>query len=91
LEELSLGRKEVAGKEYLVTTHLEKVFDHLLAPLGAVRPPSSIQEALALYLDARAERRFWNPFAETWSGGSAGSSSTELITGFGSTLVLLQL
>jgi predicted nucleotidyltransferase len=57
---LWLRGKEVAGKADLVATHLQKVFDHLLAPLGAERPPSSIREALVLYSDARtrAERRF---------------------------------
>lgn len=57
---LWLRGKEVAGKADLVATHLQKVFDHLLAPLGAERPPSSIREALVFYLDARtrAERRF---------------------------------
>jgi len=57
---LWLRGKEAAGKGDLVAIHLEKVFDHLLAPLGAERPPSSIREALALYLEARtrAERRF---------------------------------
>jgi hypothetical protein len=57
---LWLKAKETAGKEELVATHLEKVFDHLLGPLGAERPPSSIREALTLYLEgrARAERRF---------------------------------
>jgi hypothetical protein len=57
---LWLKSKEAAEKGDLVATHLERVFDHLLSPLGAERPPSSIQEALALYLDARAcaERRF---------------------------------
>jgi hypothetical protein len=51
---LWLRGKEAAGKGDLVAAHLEKAFDHLLAPLGAERPPPSIQDALALYLDARA-------------------------------------
>jgi hypothetical protein len=57
---LWLSGKEAAAKGDLVATHLERLFHHLLAPLGAERPPSSIREALALYLDARAlaERRF---------------------------------
>jgi hypothetical protein len=57
---LWLKGKDAAGKSDLVATHLEKAFDHLLAPLGAEHPPSSIREALALYLEARmhAERRF---------------------------------
>jgi len=57
---LWLRGKEVAGKADLVATNLDKLFDHLLAPLGSERPPSSIREALALYRAARtrAERRF---------------------------------
>jgi predicted nucleotidyltransferase len=57
---LWLKSKEMAGKADLVAAHLEKAFDHLLAPLGAESPPSSIREAVAVYLEGRscAERRF---------------------------------
>lgn len=57
---LWLKAKEAAGKAELVVTHLERAFDHVLAPLGAERAPSSIQQAVAFYLEGRgrAERRF---------------------------------
>ena len=43
-----------------MTAELEKLFVHLLAPLGAERAPSSIAEAVAWYRAGRdrAERRF---------------------------------
>jgi hypothetical protein len=57
---LWLRGKEEAGKEDLVVAELDKAFDHLLGPLGVRTAPSSIREALALYLNGRAqaERRF---------------------------------
>jgi hypothetical protein len=57
---LWLRGKEAGGKAQLVGNELEKLFDHLLAPLGARRRPSSITEAIALYREARdrAEREF---------------------------------
>jgi hypothetical protein len=57
---LWLSSKEAAGKDTVVTAELDKLFDHLLAPLGLNRRPSSIAEAITAYRDARdrAEREF---------------------------------
>ena len=57
---LWLRGKEAAGKSELVAVELGKLFEHLLAPLGVERPPSSIAEAVASYRAerGRAERRF---------------------------------
>lgn len=57
---LWLGSKEAAGKEDLVASELEKLFQHLLAPLGVGQIPASLSAAVAEYRDARAEaeRRF---------------------------------
>jgi hypothetical protein len=50
---LWLRGKETSGKRDLVTTELQKLFDHLLQPLGVEQVPSSIAEALVLYRAAR--------------------------------------
>lgn len=57
---LWLRSKEAGGKEELVGAELQKLFDHLLAPLGVERVPSSIAEAVESYRAARerAEERF---------------------------------
>jgi len=57
---LWLRSKEAAGKEELVTAELEKLFGHLLRPLGAKGRPHTVAEAVATYRDGRAaaERRF---------------------------------
>jgi hypothetical protein len=57
---LWLRAKGAAGKEEQVEAELEKLFGHLLAPLGVDAPPSSVAEAVDSYLAARqrAERRF---------------------------------
>ena len=57
---LWLRSKEAAGKGELVTAELEKLFGHLLEPLGAEQKPLSIAEAVEAYRGARgrAERRF---------------------------------
>lgn len=57
---LWLRSKEAAGKEELVTTELEKLYVHLLEPLGATRRPRSVADAVGIYREARAdaERRF---------------------------------
>ncbi len=57
---LWLRGKEASGKADLVASELDKLFDHLLAPLGVKHPPRSIGDALASYRRARedAERRF---------------------------------
>jgi hypothetical protein len=41
---LWLSSKEAAGKDTVVTAELDKLFGHLLAPLGVNRRPSSIAE-----------------------------------------------
>ena len=57
---LWLRGKEAARKDELVASELEKLFQHLLGPLGAQAVPSSIAEAVEAYGAARegAERRF---------------------------------
>jgi hypothetical protein len=52
---LWLRGKEAAGKHDLVTMELQKLFVHLLQPLGVERVPSSIAEATASYRRARDE------------------------------------
>jgi hypothetical protein len=57
---LWLRGKEAAGKDELVAAELEKLFGHLLGPLGAEAAPSSVAGAVESYLAARdrTERRF---------------------------------
>jgi hypothetical protein len=57
---LWLRSKETARKGELVNGELEKLFRHLLAPLGVRRTPESVAAAAAAYREARAraERRF---------------------------------
>lgn len=57
---LWLRGKEASGKSDLVATELDKLFDHLLAPLDVKRRPSSIVEAITSYQNARdrAEQHF---------------------------------
>ena len=50
---LWLRGKERSGKEELVAAELEKLFVHLLRPLGVERVPSSVAEAVELYRPAR--------------------------------------
>ena len=50
---LWLRAKERAGKDELVATELEKLFGHLLRPLGVERVPASVAEAVELYRPAR--------------------------------------
>ena len=54
-----LAAKEVAGKQRLVATELQKMHAHLLGPLGVGELPSSIDHAVAAYIPAlhRAEER----------------------------------
>jgi hypothetical protein len=56
---LWLRSKEAAGKREQTDAELEKLFRHLLGPLGATTKPGSVAEAVAVYRDARAtaERR----------------------------------
>ena len=57
---LWLDSKSAAGKNTVVAAELEKLFEHLLEPLGAGRRPSSIAEAVVAYRTGRdrAERTF---------------------------------
>jgi hypothetical protein len=57
---LWLRSKEAAGKRELVASELEKLFRHLLGPLGVTTRPDSVAAAVAAYRDARAtaELRF---------------------------------
>ena len=57
---LWLRSKHASGNLELVAGELEKLFDHLLLPLGVGRRPMSIAEAITQYRDARddAEKRF---------------------------------
>jgi hypothetical protein len=50
---LWLRPKEASGKRELVAAELEKLFDHLLQPLGADRVPTSVADAVELYRPAR--------------------------------------
>ena len=50
---LWLRGKESGGKDELVAAELEKLFVHLLRPLGVERVPSSVADAVELYLPAR--------------------------------------
>ena len=50
---LWLRSKERSGKDELVEGELEKLFVHLLRPLGVARAPSSVAEAVELYRPAR--------------------------------------
>src|SRR4051812_7171182 len=57
---LWLSGKEAAGKRTLVAAELQKLYEHLLAPLAVRRQPRSLPAAIAAYRDARAqaEQRF---------------------------------
>jgi Nucleotidyltransferase domain len=57
---LWLSSKAASGKRELVRAELEKLHDHLLAPLGVKAAPATIGEAVSVYRPARAraERRF---------------------------------
>ena len=50
---LWLRAKERSGKDELVATELEKLFVHLLRPLGVERVPASVVDAVELYRPAR--------------------------------------
>jgi hypothetical protein len=57
---LWLAGKEARGTKNMVTKELEKMYGHLLAPLGCARSPGSIEEAVRDYLAAfkRQKSRF---------------------------------
>jgi hypothetical protein len=50
---LWLRGKERSGKDEVVSAELEKLFVHLLRPLGVGRVPSSVVDAVELYRPAR--------------------------------------
>jgi predicted nucleotidyltransferase len=50
---LWLHSKEVSGKSELVSAELDKLWRHLLRPLGTSKPPATLAEALSSYLEAR--------------------------------------
>lgn len=50
---LWLSSKDARGKREVVAAELEKLFDHLLAPLGVGSRPSSVEEAVVAYAAAR--------------------------------------
>jgi hypothetical protein len=57
---LWLASKNTAGKHDLVSAELQKLFEHLLEPLGVEQRPSSLRDAVGAYRLARkqAEDRF---------------------------------
>ena len=57
---LWLRGKQPRGKAELISSELDKLFDHLLAPLDVKRRPTSVTDAIASYQHARdqAEERF---------------------------------
>jgi hypothetical protein len=57
---LWLASKNAAGKHDLVSAELQKLFEHLLEPLGVEQRPSSLRDAVGAYRLARkqAEDRF---------------------------------
>ena len=52
---LWLRAKEASGKADLVESELQKLFGHLLGPLGAEKAPSSVAEAVESYRSLRAQ------------------------------------
>jgi hypothetical protein len=72
---LWLRSKEEARKRDVVAAELEKLFGHLLGPLGATTRPRSVAEAVAVYRDARAaaERRFGQEVPRELETAVAGS------------------
>ena len=50
---LWLTSKEASGKNELVSAELDKMWRHLLRPLGIGEPPSALDKALWSYLEAR--------------------------------------
>ena len=50
---LWLRSKEASGKGELVSAELDKMWRHLLGPLGTLEPPATLGETLSSYLEAR--------------------------------------
>jgi predicted nucleotidyltransferase len=57
---LWLLSKEAAGQADLVRSELDKMYVHLLGPMGLAAPPATLDDAMGRYLEARdeQERRF---------------------------------
>jgi hypothetical protein len=57
---LWLATKEATGRRELVASELDKLFAHLLEPMGVPERPRSLRAAVESYLQARDElgRRF---------------------------------
>lgn len=51
---LWLASKSLAGKQDLLRTHLDKLAEHVLAPMGVAEVPASLEDATHLYLGARS-------------------------------------
>jgi hypothetical protein len=49
---LWIASKQIRGIPDMATSELEKMFAHLLAPLGCIRSPDSVEEAIREYLAA---------------------------------------
>jgi len=49
---LWIASKEASGKKDILIKELEKMYDYLLAPLGCLRSPGSVEEAVGAYLVA---------------------------------------
>jgi hypothetical protein len=77
---LWLASKEAAGKSELVSGELDKLWRHLLRPLGVDRPPSTLDAGLSSYLRARqaaeaelgveVPRRLEREVRKAWPGSS---------------------
>jgi predicted nucleotidyltransferase len=75
-----LRSKQARGKSELVAAELDKLWRHLLGPLGAAEPPASLDAALSSYLDGRSaaerrlgvevSRRLEREVVKTWRGPS---------------------
>jgi hypothetical protein len=48
--------KQAAGQDDLVRSELEKMFIHLLGPMGVAEPPRTLDEAVSRYLEARDDQ-----------------------------------
>ena len=77
---LWLSSKVAAGKSELVSAELDKMWRHLLGPLGIEEPPSTLDTALSSYLPARqaaeaelgveVPRRLEREMRKAWPGSS---------------------
>jgi hypothetical protein len=77
---LWLRSKEASGKSGPISAELDKLWRHLLGPLGIGEPPSTLAEALSSYLEARGAaeaelgvrvpRRLEREVRKVWPGSS---------------------